>query len=134
MEKSVSKKRCFNKKKVFQQKKVFQKKSVPKKKVFPKKTPFHLVLVKLAPVFKTGLSIVFQTRSDQLRAARSYPSGTVVLFSVKAILAEPAGTCSIAAVPASRIPTRCVGIVNSCDDSGVLMLSTKLGPQSSGSV
>ena len=55
-------------------------------------------------------SIVFQTRSDQLRAARSYPSGTVVLFSVKAVLAESAGTCSVSAVPASRIPTRCVGI------------------------
>ena len=36
-------------------------------------TPFHLVLVKLAPVFKTGLSIVFQTRSDQLRARRTRP-------------------------------------------------------------
>ena len=33
-------------------------------------TSFHPVLVKLAPAFKTGLSVVFQTRSDQLRAAR----------------------------------------------------------------
>ena len=31
-------------------------------------TSFHLVLVKLAPAFKTGLSVVFQTRNVRLRA------------------------------------------------------------------
>ena len=35
-------------------------------------------------------------------------------------LVEPAGTCSVS-VPASRIPTRCVGIDSFCDDSGVLI-------------
>ena len=63
---------------------------------------------------------------------RSCPSGTVVLFNVKAVLAEPVGTCSLAAVPDSRIPTRCVGIGCSCVNA--LMLSVKLGPQLSSSV
>ena len=35
-------------------------------------TPFHLVLVKLAPAFKTCLSVVIQTRSDRL-CARAPP-------------------------------------------------------------
>ena len=63
---------------------------------------------------------------------RSFPSGTVVLFNVKAILAEPVGTCSLAAVPDSRILTGCVGIGCSCVSA--LMLSVKLGPQLSSSV
>ena len=65
---------------------------------------------------------------------RSCPSGTVVLFNVKAVLAEPVGTCSLAAVPASRILTRCVGMGCFCADSEALMLSVKLGPQLSSSV
>ena len=95
-------------------------------------TSFHLVLVKIGTSLQDWP--VIQTRSDRLRAARSYPSGTSVLFKIKLVLAEPAGTCSVTAVPASRIPTKCVGIVNSCDDSGALMLSLKLSPQSWSSV
>ena len=55
----------------------------------------------------TWFHFVLQTRSDRL--VRSCPSGTVVLFKIKLVLAEPAGTCSVAAVPASRIPTRWCG-------------------------
>ena len=65
---------------------------------------------------------------------RSYPSGTDVLFNVKGILVELAGTYSSTAVLASRIPARCVGIDSSCHDSGALMLSMKLSLQSSSSV
>ena len=43
-------------------------------------------------------------------------------------------TCSVTAVPVSRILTRCVGMGCSCADSGALMLSVKLGPQLSSSV
>ena len=50
------------------------------------------------------------------------------------VLAEPVGTCSLAAVPASRILTRCVGVGCFCADSDALMLSVKLSPQLSSSV
>ena len=49
-------------------------------------------------------------------------------------LVEPAGTCSGTVVPASRIPTRCVGVGCFCGNSEALMLSTKLSPQPSSSV
>ena len=95
-------------------------------------TSFHLVLVKIGTSLQD-----WPVRCDsdsECSVVRSCPSGTVVLFKVKLVLAEPAGTCSGTAVPASRIPTRCVGMGCFCDDSGALMLSMKLSLQPSSSV
>ena len=77
-------------------------------------TSFHLVLVKMSTSLQD-----WPVCCDRLR---SCTSGTVVLFKVKLVLADPAGTYS-GTVPASRIQTRCVGMGCFCDDSGVLMLS-----------
>ena len=78
-------------------------------------TSFHLVLVKMG----TSPQDWFVCCDWSFDRA---PSGTVVLFKVKLVLADPAGTYS-GTVPASRIPTRCVGMGCFCVDSGVLMLS-----------
>ena len=92
-------------------------------------TSFHLILVKIDTSLQDWP--VIQTRSDRL-SARATPEQ---LSSARSSTCRASWNISRAAVvPASRIPTRCVGLGCFCGDSGALMLSTKLSPQSSSSV
>ena len=93
-------------------------------------TSFHLVLVKITTSLQDWLVRVIQTRSDRLRA-RAPPEQ---LSSSRSSTCRSSWNVLRHGCSCFQYSNEVCGMGCICDDSGALMLSTKLSPQPSNSV